>query len=53
MGRTLFSAACYRQPASLTVPGYAEKMAKKQKAEHTPLGKDENAPTYFPEAEKK
>lgn len=43
---------CERHPASQTVPGYAEKMSKKEeqaenKATHSEPA-DPKAPTYFP-----
>lgn len=47
-----FYSGCERHPASVTVPGYAEKMkekqAKAQQAAEKSEAADPNAPSYFP-----
>jgi len=48
----LVQPACERHPASVTVPGYAEKMAAKKEAAakdaKTAEPVDPNPPTFFP-----
>ncbi|MBU3664725.1 MAG: hypothetical protein FGM15_02435 [Chthoniobacterales bacterium] len=43
--------ACERIPPSVSIPGYGEKEAAKEKSEGQPLGAAENPPAFFPKQE--
>jgi hypothetical protein len=44
----LAAVSCERIPPSVSIPGYGEKKAAKEKSESQSLGADENPPAFFP-----